>query len=161
MLKGIVAVDRCNGIGYNNNLLFHIPEDMKFFRQTTMGNVVVMGRKTFESMGSKPLKGRNNIVITSKDSLKNIPDIVCGSIEEVDKIIKIIDDRDIFIIGGSSVYEHYIDQCSVLYITVYYKKYDKVDSYFPSPYKHGFHFDRVIHQGKYDDHAYKITQWLK
>ena len=67
-MKSIVAVDKCWGIGKNNDLLFSIPADMKFFRETTMGKVVVMGRKTLESFpGGQPLKKRTNIVLTREE----------------------------------------------------------------------------------------------
>ena len=161
MMKAIVAVDKNYGIGYNNDLLFHIPEDMKFFRKTTTNNVVVMGRKTFESMGSKPLKNRTNIVITSRLDLKNNLDIFSGSIEEMDRIIKEYSDHDIYIIGGSSIYKHYIDKCDELLITIYDREYENVDTYFQDPNKYNFYNDSTILEGEFEDHPYKITRWLK
>ncbi len=103
-MKLIVAVSENWGIGKDNDLLFSIPTDMKFFRETTKGHTVVMGRKTLESFpGGKPLKNRLNIVLS-----KNLPQgegyTVVRGVDELMEVLKGIDD-EVFIIGGASVYK--------------------------------------------------------
>ena len=103
-MKAIVAVDKNWGIGKNNDLLFSIPEDMKFFRATTLNKVVVMGRKTLESFpNGEPLKNRVNIVLSSE--LNKDGCITVKNIEELKKVLKEFNDEDVFVIGGASVYK--------------------------------------------------------
>ena len=117
-MKAIVNVDKNWGIGIGNELLNPIPADMKFFRETTTGNVVVMGRKTFLSFpGPRALPKRVNIVITS-DKEWNAPDVtVCHSLEELNEILKAYDTDSVFVIGGSSVYEQLVPLCDTGYVT--------------------------------------------
>ena len=161
MYRAIAAVDQNFGIGYKNQLLFKIPDDMKFFRDKTKGNCVVMGRNTFESIG-KPLPNRDNFVITSKLDLKNRNDIISGSPEDIDHVLKMYDDTsDIYIIGGAKIYELYMPRCEEIFLTMYDKAYDQVDAYFPDPNKFGFKLDTVIFERIYEYHKYKITKWIK
>ncbi len=103
-MKVIVAVDKNWGIGKNNDLLFSIPEDMKFFRATTLNKVVVLGRKTLESFpNGEPLKNRVNIVLST--SLIKDGVTVVENLEELKKVLKDFNDEDIFVIGGASVYK--------------------------------------------------------
>ena len=117
-MKAIVNVDKNWGIGIGNELLNPIPADMKFFRETTTGNVVVMGRKTFLSFpGPRALPKRVNIVITT-DKEWNAPDvIVCHSVEELFEALKAYDTDSVFVIGGSSVYEQLVSMCDTVYVT--------------------------------------------
>ncbi len=103
-MKAIVAVDNFWGIGKNNDLLFSIPEDMKFFRTTTLNKVVVMGRKTLESFpNGTPLKNRINVVLSS--NLNRDDCLICKDLTELKKELEKFNDDDIFIIGGASVYK--------------------------------------------------------
>ena len=121
----IVAVDRNWGIGYKNKLLISIPEDMKFFRETTTGNVVVMGKNTLLSFpNGKPLKNRENIVITHDKSFKAEGAAVVNSIEEALEEIKKYNTEDVYVIGGGSIYEQmlpYVDTAYVTYIDFAYQ----------------------------------------
>lgn len=100
----IVAVDENWAIGYNNELLVSIPDDMKFFRETTTGKVVIMGRKTLESFpGGRPLKNRVNIVITKKEDYEVDGAVVVHSVEEAVNEASKYDENDVFVIGGGSV----------------------------------------------------------
>ena len=100
----IVAVDKNWAIGKDNKLLVSIPDDMKFFRETTSGKVVVMGRKTLESFpNGKPLKNRVNIVLTRDESYQVKDAIVVHSKEELDKELAKYNSDDIFVIGGESI----------------------------------------------------------
>ena len=111
----IVAVDKNWAIGYGNKLLVSIPQDMKFFRETTSGKVVVMGRKTLESFpGGQPLKKRTNIVLTGNPKeLKQYPA------------------EDVYVIGGESVYRALLPYCDKAYVTRIDHAY-LADTYFPN-----------------------------
>jgi len=114
----IVAVDKAWGIGSDGNLLYSIPEDMKFFRKTTLNNVVVMGRTTLESLpDSKPLPKRTNIVLSANTDYQVEGAVVCHNIEEVLKEIKQYDTEDVFVIGGKTVYEQLLSYCQKAYVT--------------------------------------------
>ena len=128
----IVAVDKNWAIGKNNKLLVSIPDDMKFFRQTTTGKVVVMGRKTLESFpNGKPLKNRVNIVLTRDPNYKVKDAIIVHSKEELDKELKKYNQDDIFVIGGESIYRMMLDDCKRAFVTYVDYAYD-ADTYFPN-----------------------------
>lgn len=130
-MKAILSVDINWGIGCEGRLLERVPEDMRFFKYTTLGKVVVMGRETFDSLpGRQPLKDRINIVMTTDKSL-NIPGVtVCGSLGELfDELSKYPGD-DIFVIGGESLYRQLLPYCSEVYVTKFNKAYE-ADRHFP------------------------------
>ena len=104
-MKAIVAADRNWGIGYQNRLLVSIPSDMKFFRQTTTGHVVVMGRQTLGSFpNGLPLKNRTNIVLTANKDYAVKDAIIVHSEKELLEELKKYDTDEIYVIGGESVY---------------------------------------------------------
>jgi len=128
----IVAVDKNWAIGNGNKLLVSIPQDMKFFRETTMGKVVVMGRKTLESFpGGQPLKKRTNIVITSDKNYDVKDAIVVHSIEEAIEELKKYNEEDIYVIGGESIYRQMLPYCKLAHVTKINHAYD-ADTYFPN-----------------------------
>ncbi len=128
----IVAVDKNWAIGNNNSLLVSIPEDMKYFKDHTIGKVVVMGRKTLESFpGSKPLKQRENIVLSSDKNYNPSGVIAAHSMEELDDILSKYNSEDIYIIGGESIYRQFLDKCDVAHITRINYSY-QADAYFPN-----------------------------
>ena len=128
----IAAVDKNWAIGYQNKLLTSIPEVMKFFRQTSTGKVVVMGRKTLESFpGKKPLKNRTNIVLTKNPSYQAEGAIVVHNEDELREELKKYDSEDIFVIGGESIYRQLLDECDKAYITKIEYAYT-ADAYFPN-----------------------------
>lgn len=114
MVSIIVAIARNGVIGDKNSLLWHIKEDMRFFRTTTSGHAVVMGRKTFESLGSKPLPKRTNIVITRADREFDGA-LTAHSLEEA--IAMAAGDEEIFIIGGAQIYAEALRLADRMYIT--------------------------------------------
>ena len=128
----IAAVDKNWAIGLNNKLLVQIPDDMKFFRQTTTGKVVVMGRKTLESFpNGLPLKNRTNIVLT-KDRNYRVKDAqMVYSLEELLEELKKYPSEDIFVIGGESIYRQLLDHCDVAHITKIEYAYE-ADAWFPN-----------------------------
>jgi len=128
MISIIVAVSDDWGIGKNNDLLWHLPEDLKRFKKLTMGNTLIMGKKTWESLPRRPLPGRKNIVLT--DDPQEIIDgsVTAYSIE--DALNKCEPGEEIFIIGGGSIYRQFIPLADRLYITHVHKK-TPADIYFP------------------------------
>ncbi|MCH4281327.1 dihydrofolate reductase [Mediterraneibacter sp. NSJ-151] len=131
-MNAIAAVDANWAIGNKNRLLTSIPADMKFFREKTMGHVVVMGRKTLESFpNGLPLKNRVNIVLTENRSYKVKDAIIVHTKEELLEELKKYDSNELYVIGGGSIYEMLIPYCDTAYIT----KIDHVyaaDTYFPN-----------------------------
>nr|MBP3599168.1 dihydrofolate reductase [Eubacterium sp.] len=130
----IVAVDEAWGIGYENQLLFHIKEDMRQFKEKTMGNVVVMGRKTLESLpGGRPLPGRINIVLTKNyaDELRQMEDVlVATDLEDVRQLVKDVN-KDVYVIGGEQIYKTFLSYAERIYMTKVYDR-KRADAYFPN-----------------------------
>lgn len=128
----IVAVDRNWAIGKDNKLLVSIPDDMKFFRDTTTGKVVVMGRKTLESFpNGKPLKNRVNIVLTRDNDYQVKDAVVVHSKEELNAELTKYNTEDVYVIGGESIYRLMLDECDRAYVTYVDYAYD-ADTYFPN-----------------------------
>lgn len=128
----IAAVDKNWAIGLNNKLLVSIPDDMKFFRTTTTGHVVVMGRKTLESFPNQaPLKNRVNIVLTTDKNYVKDGAVIVHSVEELQQELQQYDSQEIYVIGGESIYRQLADLCDTAYITKIDYAYD-ADAYFPN-----------------------------
>jgi dihydrofolate reductase len=128
MISIIVAIAENYAIGKNNDLLWHIPEDLKRFKRLTTGHTVIMGKKTYESLPRRPLPNRVNIVIT--DDTNDLFDqcVMAFSIEDALKKMNPSDEN--FIIGGASVYNQFLPFSDRLYITWVYKSFDG-DVFFP------------------------------
>ena len=127
----IAAVDKNWAIGCKNKLLVSIPADMKFFRETTTGKVVVMGRKTLESFpNGQPLKKRVNIVLTHDKNFKAGDAIIVHSMEELREELKKYPSEDIYVIGGETIYKQLLDDCDVAHVTKIDFAYD-ADAHFP------------------------------
>ncbi|MEY8336448.1 dihydrofolate reductase [Lachnospiraceae bacterium 62-35] len=114
----IVAVDKNWTIGRQGGLLVSIPDDQKMFREETLGKVVVMGRKTLESLpGGRPLYGRTNIVLTTDQNYQIRGAVVCHSMEEALKELEKYPSDDIFVMGGQSIYEQFLPYCEIAHVT--------------------------------------------
>ena len=126
----ILAADRNWGIGNKGQLLCHLSGDLKYFKQTTLGHTVIMGRATLESLpGKRGLPGRRNIVLTSQPDFEaERVDAVCHNLEELRAAVK--DDPDAFVIGGAEVYEQLLPWCDTVYVTKIDYAYE-ADTYFP------------------------------
>ena len=157
-MKAIVAIDKLWGIGKDGNLLFNNKEDMKFFKETTIGKVVVMGRKTFESLPNGPLKDRMNLVITNRD-YENDKNVKFGDIDTINEIIKKYDTNDIFIIGGASIYEQFLYRCDTVYVTHNSKAYD-ADTYMPNLAFEGFIPKQITNIQSDSDEYIRIEEWI-
>ncbi len=131
-MRLIAAVDKNWAIGLNNKLLVSIPADMKFFRETTTGGVVVMGRKTLESFpGGKPLKNRVNIVLTHDINYKVDDAVIVHDIDELLTEVKKYDSDSVYVIGGGSIYNALVDECDTALITYIDYSYN-ADTFFPN-----------------------------
>jgi len=127
MISIIVAAAQNNAIGYQNQLLWRMPADLKFFKDTTINHTVIMGRKTFESVG-KPLPNRRNIIITRKADYKIDGAEVVHSID--DALALCNPNEETFIVGGAEIYSLVMDQCDRIYFTLIYGEF-KADTFFP------------------------------
>jgi len=146
----VVAASENHAIGKDNQLLWHLPKDMRFFKNTTWALPILMGRKTFESLGNKPLPGRLNIVITRQTGVQYDGATVVGSLEEAIEVSKQNDYNELMVIGGGEIYTR-------VHTTI------DGDTYFPvlgnewikessdpqmADEKHAFNFDFEIWQRK-------------
>jgi dihydrofolate reductase len=128
MISIIVAVSEDGGIGKDNELLWHISEDLKRFKRLTTGHTIIMGKKTWDSLPRKPLPGRKNIVLTDVPGERFDSSVTAYSIEEA--LEKCEKNEEIFVIGGGSVYKQFMTIADRLYITHVHKKAE-ADIYFP------------------------------
>jgi dihydrofolate reductase len=127
IISSIAAIAENNAIGKNNQLLWRLPADLKHFKEITTGHTVIMGRKTFESVG-KPLPNRRNIVITRSNTL-NIEKVeVVNSIEQAIALCN--QDEEVFIVGGAEIYQAAMDFTNQIYLTVVHANFE-ADTYFP------------------------------
>lgn len=157
-MNAIVVVDKNWAIGKNGGLLVHLPGDLKYYREKTIGNVIVVGRKTLESFpGGKPLPGRTNIVITRNPDYEAEGCICCRSKEEVLEKIKAYDDEKVFIAGGSEVYRQFLDECDTFYVTKIHGAFE-ADRYFPDLDKAGY---RITWEGPVQEERGISYQFLK
>jgi dihydrofolate reductase len=123
----VVAIAENNAIGKDNKLLWYLPTDLKHFKQITNGQTIIMGRKTYDSMG-KPLPNRRNIVITRNADLKLEGAEVTNSLAEALLLCKT--EEEVFIIGGAEIYKQALDQTDRIYLTRVHQQFD-ADAYFP------------------------------
>ena len=141
MISAIVAVDNSWGIGYNGDLLEHIPADLRYFKELTTSHVVVMGSKTWDSLPKKPLKDRLNVVVSSKP--REVLDDMSIRIDMEELMVRMVymkrnalvnpaEEEEWFVIGGGSIYQQLLPFCDRVYVTKIYKDHDNVDTYFPN-----------------------------
>lgn len=132
MISIISAIGKNRELGKENKLLWHIPKDLKRFRALTKGKIVVMGRKTFDSLPQKfkPLPYRTNVVITSNKNFKFPGVLVYYSLEKALKELK-TKHQEIFIIGGASIYQQAINLADRIYLTIVEKDFPDADVFFP------------------------------
>ncbi len=155
----IVAMDENNLIGSNNGLPWHLPADLAFFKRSTMGKPIIMGRKTFESIG-KPLPGRRNIVVTRDPSFSAEDCDVANGIDAAIALCR--DDEEVMLIGGANLYQQSFELVTDLYITRIHHEFDG-DTWFPdfdeSKWKienrENFEADHC------NPHAYSFTKFVR
>lgn len=131
-MNGIVAVDSNWAIGNKGQLLIRIPADMKMFREETTGKVVVLGRKTMDTFpGGNPLPNRVNIVLSSNKEYTVKGAIVVHSLEKLREELQKYDTKDVYIIGGGTIYEQLLSECDTVHVTKIDREYE-ADAYFPN-----------------------------
>ena len=153
----IAAVGKNLELGFRGGLIFHIPEDMKFFRETTTGHPVVMGRKTFFSIG-RALPGRTNIVVTRGSS--DLPE----GIEVVNDVEKFIEefrdsDEEIFVIGGGEIYRKFLPFANKLYLTEVEAEAE-ADTFFPEFSRENY-TQEILGAGEYDGLKYRFAKYTR
>lgn len=156
MFSLIACVGKNRELGKNGGLVFHFKEDMQFFRETTMGHKIVMGRKTWESLPSK-LPNRTNIVISTRDF--DGPDEI---IHDVSDFINQNKDssEEIFVIGGGKIYAEFLPYASKIYLTEVNAEDNDADVYFPNFNKSEFSRE-IIKKGSQDDLTFAISLYQK
>ena len=128
-MKLIVAADKNWAIGKDNDLLCHLPGDLKYFKERTTGKTVVMGRKTLESLpGGKPLPKRTNIVLTRDESFEKEGCVIIHSIEE---LLEKYGQEDLMVMGGAEIYTKLLPYCDTCYITEIDKEFE-ADKHIPN-----------------------------
>lgn len=129
ILSALVAADENNAIGKDNDLLWSLPDDMRFFKTVTMGHAVIMGRRTLESLG-RPLKNRENICITHNASYKPEGVHVVHSLEAAIALAKTMENEEAFLLGGGEIFRQGLHFCDRVYLTRVHALYE-ADTYFP------------------------------
>ena len=129
ILSVIVAIGKKNEIGRNNQLLVHLPGDLKHFKEITSGHTIIMGRKTFDSLPKGPLPNRKNIIISRNKELKIEGAVVYPSLDYA--LIKLRDEEEIFVIGGEQIYNQILPDADKLYLTKIHADFSDADAFFP------------------------------
>lgn len=150
-LSIIVAVDEKRAIGKDNRLLWHIPEDLKHFKELTSGHTVIMGENTYHSIG-RPLPNRTNVVVTLDESFLVPGCLVAHSLDEALAIARENEKEEIFIIGGASIYRQFLPRVNRLYLTLVSGEHE-ADTFFPD-YSD---FTKVISEEKMDNGEYTFS----
>ena len=125
----IAAIADNNAIGKNQQLLWHLPADMKHFKELTTGHAIIMGRKTFESLPNGPLPDRKNVVLTSLPEAGFVNCFACESMRDALDLCEKED--EIFIIGGALVYRQALSKADKMYITRVHHEFENADAFFP------------------------------
>ena len=118
-MKAIVAMAANRVIGHGDTIPWHLPEDFKFFKATTMGHTIIMGRKTFESIG-KPLPGRRNIILSR--TMPETPGITV--VRSPEELLQLHESNGFFVIGGAEIYELLLPYCTELFFPEFEKEFD-------------------------------------
>jgi dihydrofolate reductase len=131
ILSHVVAASTNNAIGKDNQLLWHLPNDLKFFKNITWAMPVAMGRKSFESLGNKPLNGRFNIIITRNKDFKAEGCVVVNNINDAIFVAQQHDYKELMILGGGEIYKQSMDEADKIYITRVHAIFEDADTFFP------------------------------
>lgn len=127
ILSIVVAISENNAIGKDNQLLWHLPADLKHFKKLTTGHSIIMGRKTYDSIG-RPLPNRRNIVITRNNQLSIVGVEVVDNMEAAMELCRA--ENEVFVIGGAEIYKHALSMTNRIYLTRVHEKYE-ADTFFP------------------------------
>lgn len=139
-MKAIAAMSLNRAIGIEGQIPWHLPEDLKFFKRTTLGHVILMGRKTYDSIG-KPLPGRESWVVTRGADIPGV-----RVIRDLSEVVPPEDGREIFLIGGAQLYEALLPQCAELYLTLV-KREVTGDAFFPA-FEDSFQLAEILQESE-------------
>lgn len=158
----VVALGKNNEIGANGTLLWHLPKDMKQFKEITMGHHVLMGRKTYESIPEKfrPLPGRVNIVLTSNQSFSAPNCIIVHTLKQGIEIAQAAGEKELMVIGGGEIYKHTMPIVDILYLTKVAHSFPQADTFLPQWDEAEFEETEHLFFSKDDKHAYDF-QFVK
>lgn len=161
-MKAIAAVNNDWGIGSGGQLLYHIPEDMKFFRRMTEGKVVILGRKTLQTFpGGRPLKNRVNLIMTRDPDFTAEGAVICTGVEDMLQKAAQYPSDDLMVIGGAEIYELLLPMCDTVYIT----KIDDskaADKFFPDLDKaEGWTLSETSEEYEHEGIKYKFCTYVK
>jgi dihydrofolate reductase len=158
MIKSlVVAASTNNAIGKDNKLLWHLPNDLKFFKNVTWAMPVLMGRKTFDALGNKPLNGRINIVLTSSKFFKKEGIVLVNKIADAEFFAGENDYKELMILGGGHVYAQTIDDADKIYITRVHHVFEEADAFFPEINESKWKLVSNEDHYKDDKHAYDYS----
>ncbi len=160
-MNAIVAVDRNWGIGKDNDLLIHLPGDLKYYKEKTIGNVIIVGQRTLESFpGGKPLPGRTNIVLSDDPAFVRDDCIVCRTKDEVLEKAAEYDPEKVFICGGASIYRLFLEDCDALYVTRIDAAFE-ADTFFPDLDELGYRVDWASEPMEEKGYSYRFCRYVK
>jgi len=155
-IYSIVAASENNAIGVDNDLPWHLPADLAFFKNTTKGHFVLMGRKSFESIG-RPLPGRTNIVVTRNKDFYHSGVVTVHSIADGIQYAQKADQETLFILGGSNIYSQTINLWDRLYLTRVHTKIDHATAYFPELNMNNWVLSQEERHGADEKNCYDYT----
>lgn len=153
MISLIAIIAKNRAIGFNNKLLYDIPEDLKHFRSITAGHAVIMGENTFHSLNDKPLPNRLNIVLTKKENFMAEGCLIAHSLEQAIELAKARNPGEIFFIGGGQVYAQALSLADKLYLTIVDDEPKQADTFFPD---YG-EFKNIIKKEARESNGYKYS----
>lgn len=163
ILTLVVAASTNNAIGKDRQLLWHLPHDLAFFKNVTWAMPVLMGRKTFLSIGSKPLKGRMNMILTGNKNYKVDNSIIVHSVDEAIKHADDNDYKELMILGGGKVYADIINKADKIYLTRVHHVFEDADTFFPEINEQDWKCTFNADHDKDAKHAYDYSfqLWIK
>lgn len=151
----VVAAANNNVIGKDNQLLWHLPGDLKHFKNVTWGMPVIMGRRTFDSF-KKALPGRKNIVLSNSKSLKINNGIIVNSMRDAELLVKEMDVKELMVIGGGEIYKLYFPKANRIYMTRVNTAMEG-DTYFPAIDENDWKLVSTVHNKADEKHAFDYT----
>ena len=160
-MNAIVAVDRNWGIGRDNDLLIHLPGDLKYYKEKTIGNVIIVGQRTLESFpGGRPLPGRTNIVLSDDPAFAPEGCVICRTKDEVLEKAAAYDPERVFICGGASIYRLFLEDCDAFYVTKIDEAFE-ADTFFPDLDALGYHVEWASEEREEKGVRYRFERYVK
>lgn len=157
IISFVVAASENNAIGKNNQLLWHLPNDLKFFKNVTWGMPVLMGRKTFEALNKKPLNGRVNIVLTHNKHFKSEGVAVVHNIKDALFFTEQNDYKEMMVIGGGEIYKEFMPKADKIYLTLVHENFYDADAFLPELNKNEWKLTSDRDYKADDKHAYDYS----